>query len=148
MVTMETTQMEMYPITMLWGLHDTRCTVALHVSVVIPSPWRAKWLPFGVWNTQDITNTAHGSTRSSPRVVGHSMVLLSHSQMHWSCAPPALGYRPHHYYVWCVSILMDSTRVLSHGSMLSMGPVVQRGEAMVITGYVGHGNEYATPYLQ
>ena len=36
------------------------------------------------------------------------MVLLSHSQMHWSCAPPALGYRPHHYYVWCVSILMDS----------------------------------------
>ena len=29
------------------------------------------------------------STRSSPRVVGHSMVLLSCSQMHRSYAPPA-----------------------------------------------------------
>ena len=65
MVTMEDYHMEMYAITMPWVSMTPDAHVALHVSVVIPSPWRATWWPFGVWHTQDI--------QTSRRAVDHIM---------------------------------------------------------------------------
>ena len=42
----------------------------MYVSVVLPPPWRAKWLPFGVVHIQDM--------ETSPRAVDHIMDPWTH----------------------------------------------------------------------